>query len=116
MFINTLTRLLIDDIITPLIHVIGGAIAMKNKLLSFLIVFAFVLGGCATKTINKTDLSAGQLGRIGAQVHSKPDKADSVLDRYDLTQDEFKNAIKDIMKDPNKARSYREAFIDEKKR
>lgn len=84
---------------------------------SFLIVAVVVvtLSACqgdaheATRTAN---LTAEELGEVGAKVWREPEQADDILDRYGLTMEEFEQALNDVSSNSEKSRQYSQSFTE----
>lgn len=56
------------------------------------------------------ELSAEELGRLGAQIEQSPEGAEAILDEHGLTWEEFEAAVRAVSADTGKARRYTEAF------
>ena len=56
------------------------------------------------------DLSAEELGRLGAQLDQEPERAEAILEEAGVTWEEFEAAVREVSADAEEARSYSEAF------
>lgn len=65
--------------------------------------------GCATQSVS-FDYSPKELGKIGARIHETPEKKDTILSENDLTEEEFRQAVRGISEDPALSKKYREGF------
>lgn len=84
-----------------------------NRLLCLAIGLCFVLSfamvGCATKSTS-IGVSPETLGKIGAKINENPAKMGAILSRHNLTEKEFRRAIREVSADPALSRRYHEAF------
>ncbi len=66
--------------------------------------------GCATKQSGIEPYNVKKLGEIGAEINRNPDQTDSLLSKYDLTKEKFRNLLREISSSPKLSKRYREAF------
>lgn len=92
-----------------------------GTVVSFLIVAVVVvtLSACqgdAQEPTHTADLTAEELGEVGAKVWLKPEEADEILDGYGLTMEEFEQALNDVSSDSEKSRQYSRSFTETRQR
>ena len=84
---------------------------------------ALLLGGLAVAACGANDdvpaeagaaaeLSAEELGRLGARIEQEPERAEAILEEAGLTWEELETAVRAISADAGKARRYAEAFAE----
>lgn len=68
-----------------------------------------MVAGCGFKTTNG-GLSPEELGRIGAMIDENPNQMKDILGRFNLTEDKFRRAVREVSENPELARRYHQAF------
>jgi hypothetical protein len=82
-----------------------------RTLILLLLVGLTPLLGCASKTGLTAEYPPPEkLGRIGAAINENPDRTETILKKYNLTAQEFENAVDQVSSDPSLAKRYREGF------
>ena len=87
-------------------------------MLSLLLVAGLALAACGTsddmpaEAGAAAELSAEELGRLGARIEQAPDRAAEILEDEGLTWEEFEAAVRAVSADAEKARRYAEAFTE----
>ena len=85
------------------------------NLFSFLMVAVIVatLSACqaeSPETSRTVTLSAEELGEVGAKIWLKPEEADDILATYDMTMEEFEQALDDVSSNSERSRRYSVSF------
>jgi hypothetical protein len=92
----------------------------SGTVFSFLIVAVVVvtLSACqgdANEGTRTANLTAEELGEVGAKVWLEPEETDDILDTYDLTMEEFEQAVNDVSSNSEKSRQYSRSFTETRK-
>lgn len=87
----------------------------KNSLLFpviLLLIVTFTLSGCASKVTTSSGYSPEELGQIGAKISENPDNSRNILLQYDMSESEFRGAVREIASKPKLARRYHLAYLE----
>ena len=63
-----------------------------------------------TAVSQNNNLTAEQLGELGAQIKKSPDQADKLLADRGLTQESFEQAVRKVAEDPQQSKRYAAAY------
>lgn len=89
---------------------------MRTGLSILLIGAIALLGGCSADDTTPadggatTELSAEQLGEMGARIADDPDRTDQILAERGLDRATYETAIRGVTEDLEKSERYAEAF------
>jgi len=86
----------------------------KKSLVYYSLILLITVGlwGCAGRGAS-LEYSPEQFGKIGAEIHGKPEQADKILESHNLDREKFEESIEYISEVPGLAKRYREAFEQE---
>jgi len=90
----------------------------RIPMLSALLVAGLAVAACGTgadmpdEAGAAAEMSAEELGRLGAEIEQAPDRAAEILEEEGLTWEEFEAAVRAVSADAEKARRYAEAFTE----
>ena len=87
-----------------------GALALCLLLTGVLGVVAGDAGDDEAPATEAADLTAAELGRLGAELDQEPERAEEILDEAGLTWEQFEAAVREVSADTEEARRYAEAF------
>ena len=87
------------------------------RALSAVFAMSLVLSiGCSPdETIESTPvaehtMTAEELGRLGAEIHSSPERADQLLAEHGMTEEQLEQEIRRVAADPEESKAYTQAF------
>ncbi len=60
--------------------------------------------------VKGAEISAEQLGLLGAQIQKQPERADELLSQHGLNSESFEQAIRKVSQDPEASKRYAAAF------
>lgn len=89
---------------------------LRSISLVLLLAAGFGLAGCGDGDRGvevdgaAAELSAAELGRLGAHLDQEPERAEELLDEAGLTWEDFEAAVRRVSADTGEARRYAKAF------